>query len=172
MFLNATLLFGLGAISVPIALHLLARREPRKVVFPSIRFLTKRMESNRSRLRVRRWWLLALRILAVAMLAVALARPAIHQSLSITWLTIGLCSLVGLILLLLATIALSRGEAKRPHTGSVVARHCFCSLLWYGVATLPLPGPRHQSIRLNRLPLRSSWTIRRHQPGKHQMTIG
>ena len=90
-FLNATLLFGLAAITVPVVLHLIARREPRKVVFPSIRFLTKRVESNRSRLRVRRWWLLALRILAVAMLAIALARPAIHQSLSITWLTIGLC---------------------------------------------------------------------------------
>ena len=65
-FLNATLIFGVAATAVPILLHLIARREPRKVVFPSIRLLTKRFESNRSRMRVRRWWLLALRIAAVA----------------------------------------------------------------------------------------------------------
>lgn len=147
-FLNATLLFGLGAISVPIALHLLARREPRKVVFPSIRFLTKRMESNRSRLRVRRWWLLALRILAVAMLAVALARPAIHQSLSITWLTIGLCSLVGLILLLLATIALSRGEAKTTTygLGSGATLLLFIALVWGGYTSASGPAPSIDTI--------------------------
>ncbi|MEE2935991.1 MAG: BatA domain-containing protein, partial [Planctomycetota bacterium] len=65
-FFNATLIFGITAIAVPLVLHLVARREPRKVVFPSVRFLTKRFESNRSRLRVRRWWLLALRIAALA----------------------------------------------------------------------------------------------------------
>ena len=75
-FLNATLIFGAGAVAVPIVLHLIARREPRKVVFPSVRFLTKRFDSNRSRLQVRRWWLLALRIAALVALALALARPA------------------------------------------------------------------------------------------------
>ena len=105
-FLNATLLFGLAATAIPVVLHLIARQEPRKVVFPSVQFLTKRFESNRSRLRVRRWWLLALRILAVGLLAIALARPAIHQSLSITWLTIGLIEALGAVLLVMASVAL------------------------------------------------------------------
>ena len=143
-FLNATLLFGLAAIAVPVVLHLIARREPRKVVFPSIRFLTKRVESNRSRLRVRRWWLLALRILAVGMLAIALARPAIHQSLSITWLTIGLCSLLGIVLLLMATVALSRGQAKTTTygLGAAAAAVLLISLIWgsYTYASGPAPS--------------------------------
>ena len=147
-FLNATLLFGLAAITVPVVLHLIARREPRKVVFPSIRFLTKRVDSNRSRLRVRRWWLLALRILAVAMLAIALARPAIHQSLSITWLTIGICSLVSVVLLLLATIALSRRQAKTTTYGLGVAGILllFIALIWGGYTYASGPAPAIDSI--------------------------
>lgn len=147
-FLNATLLFGLAAITVPIVLHLIARREPRKVVFPSIRFLTTRVESNRSRLRVRRWWLLALRILAVAMLAIALARPAIHQSLSITWLTIGICAIVSVALLLLATIALSRGQTKTTTYGLGVAGILllFTALIWGGYTYASGPRPTIDSI--------------------------
>lgn len=111
-FLNATLVFGTAAIAIPLLLHLIARRQPKTVIFPSVRFLTKRFESNRSRVRVRRWWLLALRIAAVAAFALALARPAIDRSLSVTWLTIGLVAVAGVALLVMATIALSRGQPK------------------------------------------------------------
>jgi hypothetical protein len=119
-------MFGLAAIAVPIVLHLIARREPRRVVFPSIVFLTKRLETNRSKLRVRRWWLLALRIAALAALALALAHPAIHQSLSLTWLTIGLIVAFSIGLLAMATTALSRG----------MSRTLIYSLTAAGVATL------------------------------------
>lgn len=120
-FLNATLIFGVAAAAVPIALHLLAKREPRKVVFPSVRFLVQRFESNRSRLRVRRWWLLALRIAALALLALALARPAIHQSLSLTWLTIGLIAAFGVALLVMASVALARGPSRSVAYGLALA---------------------------------------------------
>ena len=131
-FLNATLLFGLAAAAIPIVLHMIARQEPRKVVFPSVQFLTKRFESNRSRLRVRRWWLLALRVLAVGLLALALARPAIHQSLSITWLTIGLITALGAGLLVMASVALSRGEARTTAYGlaSAAALALLVALIW------------------------------------------
>ncbi len=99
-------------MAVPIVLHLIAKREPRKVVIPSIRFLTKRFESNRSRLQVRRWWLLALRIAAIALFALALAQPAIDRSLSVTWLTIGLVTAGGVAALILASVALARGQSR------------------------------------------------------------
>ena len=120
-FLNATLVLGVMAAAVPIVLHLLAKREPKKVVFPSVRFLVQRFESNRSRLRVRRWWLLALRILALALLALALARPVIHQSLSVTWLTIALIAAFGVALLIMASIALSRASSKGMAYGLAAA---------------------------------------------------
>ncbi len=111
-FLNATLIFGALAIAIPIALHLLARREPKKVTFPSVHFLKKRYESNRSRLQIRRWWLLALRIAAIAAVAFALARPAIHRSLSLTWVTIGMLVLVGISLMVMASVALAQDRQK------------------------------------------------------------
>ncbi len=116
-FLNATLVFGTLAAVIPIVLHLVAHREPRKVVFPSIAFLAKRMETNRSKLKVRRWWLLAMRIAAMVALALALARPAIHQSMSLTWLTIGLIVALGVVLFVMASVAVSRGQSKNVSMG-------------------------------------------------------
>lgn len=145
-FFNATLIFGIAAIAVPVVLHLIARREPRKVVFPSVRFLTKRFESNRSRLRVRRWWLLALRIAALAALALALARPAIHQSLSITWLTIGMVTTLGVALFVLATLALSRGQPRATvySLAGAAAAVSLAALIWgamtYASGPVPMQG--------------------------------
>ena len=135
-FLNATLIIGTLAAMVPVVLHLIARREPKKVTFPSIAFLTKRFESNRSRLRVRRWWLLAMRIAAIVALALALARPAIHQSLSITWLSIGLIAAAGIALLVMATIAVvgDKPRAMRYGLAGGAAILMLGSILW-GIVT-------------------------------------
>ena len=133
-FLNATLLFAVAAIAVPVVLHLISKREPKRVVFPSVRFLTKTFESSRAKLRVRRWWLLALRMAALAALALALARPAIHQSLSMTWLTIGLIGAVGLALLVMATAAIFKGQSKglTYGLGAAAAVACLAALSWAG----------------------------------------
>ncbi|MCG8652877.1 MAG: BatA domain-containing protein [Pirellulales bacterium] len=135
-FLNATLIFGVAAASVPIVLHLIARREPRQVVFPSIRFLTKRFDSNRSRIRIKRWWLLALRIAAIVAFALALARPAIDRSFSVTWLTIGLVIAAGVALLAMATVALARGQSRRLAFGLTAAALVLLlvGLCWGGYA--------------------------------------
>ncbi|QEG01032.1 hypothetical protein Mal15_51080 [Stieleria maiorica] len=111
-FVNTTLLIALAAVGIPIALHLIARKEPRQVVFPSVRLLTQRFETNRSKVRVRRWWLLALRIAAFAVLALALARPVIAGTLSMTWSTIGILSLAGIALLAMASVAAGKPNQK------------------------------------------------------------
>ena len=137
-FLNATLIFGVAAIAVPIVLHLIAKREPRKVVFPSVRFLTKRLETNRSKLRIRRWWLLAMRIAALAALALALARPAIHQSLSLTWLTIGMLGVFAIAMLAMASVAVARDMSRRLiySLAGAGAATLLAALLW-GKLLLP-----------------------------------
>lgn len=111
-FQNTALLVALAAIGIPIALHLIARKEPKQVVFPSVRLLTQRFETNRSKVRIRRWWLLALRIAAVAVVALALARPVVAGSLSIVWSTIGILSVVGVGLLAMASVAASKPGHK------------------------------------------------------------
>jgi hypothetical protein len=76
-FLNPIMLAGLIAVSVPIIIHLLNRRRFQKVVWAAMRFLKTSVEQNQRRMRIEDMILLALRCLLLALLALALARPAI-----------------------------------------------------------------------------------------------
>lgn len=116
-FLNVTLILGIAAASIPVLLHLISRREPKRLVFPAVRFLTQRIEVNRSRLKIRRWMLLALRAGLLAVLAIALARPQIHQAASGTWMTIGIMGFVAVALLTLAALATMRQYARTLSLG-------------------------------------------------------
>jgi len=77
-FLNPFFLFGLGAAAIPVLIHLFTRRRPREVKFPSLDFLTEVNQSEIRRLRLKQWLLLLLRTLAVALLAMAMARPSLQ----------------------------------------------------------------------------------------------
>ncbi len=119
-FLNATLIFGVAAAALPIVLHLIARREPQRQVFPAVRFLTQRLEVHRSRLKIRRWLLLAFRAALLGLLALAFARPQIHQAAAGTWLTIGILAAASIGLLGLAAIATTRDYARSLTIGLLV----------------------------------------------------
>ena len=120
-FLNASLLAGLLAAAIPIAVHLMSRRKPQRVVFPATRFLKPQLESSRSRLRVQRWWLMALRILAVAALALALSRPLVETAMSNRWLAVALLGILATVLLVLATVAAARRLSAGLRYGLAVA---------------------------------------------------
>jgi hypothetical protein len=69
-FLAAT-----AAVAVPILIHLLLRPRARRVEIGSVRFLHLALRDSTRRRKVRRWLLLALRSLAVLLLALLFARP-------------------------------------------------------------------------------------------------
>jgi hypothetical protein len=77
-FLHPLLLAGAAMVAVPIVLHLLMRRKPRRLEFPALQLVRQRHDTNRRRLRLRHLILLALRMAAIGLLALALARPSIH----------------------------------------------------------------------------------------------
>lgn len=79
-FINVWLLSGAALAVVPLVLHLLLRQRPRRFEFPALQFLRRRHDANQRRLRLRHLLLLALRMLLVALLAVALARPRVKTS--------------------------------------------------------------------------------------------
>ncbi|QDV70442.1 hypothetical protein Poly24_41660 [Rosistilla carotiformis] len=112
-FLNATLLFGLLAAAIPVALHLLGRREPQRLEFPALRFLTQRIETNRRRMRVRHWSLLLLRVLALAGLALALAQPHVPSARGGTWLSVGMIAVLGMVTAAMAAWAFSQQKSLR-----------------------------------------------------------
>lgn len=66
---------GLGAIALPILIHLLARRRFRRVRWAAIEFLREAQRENRRRMRIRELILLALRCLAMLLIGLLLARP-------------------------------------------------------------------------------------------------
>ena len=74
-FLNPFLLFGLAAVAVPLIIHLINLRKPKKVPFSTLSFFRKLQQSTIRRIRIKEYLLLALRIAAVLCLAIALARP-------------------------------------------------------------------------------------------------
>src|SRR5215210_188533 len=65
-----------AATAVPLLLHLLRRRIGTRVEFPAVRYLERAEQENSARLRLRNWLLMALRVLAVILIALAAARPA------------------------------------------------------------------------------------------------
>ncbi len=71
---------GVGAIAAPIIIHLLARRRFRRVRWAAMEFLLEADRQNRRRLRIEQLILLALRCLAVALLALLVARPFVRPA--------------------------------------------------------------------------------------------
>src|SRR5436190_17430898 len=74
-FLHPLYLFGLAAASLPILIHLLNRRKLKRVRFPAVRFVLLSQKRISRSYRLRHWLLLALRTLAVILLALLLANP-------------------------------------------------------------------------------------------------
>jgi len=95
-FLNPLMLAGLGALSVPVVIHLLNRHHVRRVVWAAMRFLHSSVARNQRRMNIEDWLLLALRCLLLALLALALARPAFHGSAAVSQ---GHTAVTGLILI-------------------------------------------------------------------------
>ena len=50
-FLNLSLLGGAALVVLPVVLHLIMRQKPQRLEFPALRFIQKRHEANRRRLR-------------------------------------------------------------------------------------------------------------------------
>lgn len=65
----------LAALVVPIIIHLLFKRRSRKVELGTIRFLREVLVQNARRRRLKRWMLMALRMVAIGLLVLLFARP-------------------------------------------------------------------------------------------------
>ncbi len=76
----APLWLALGAATaVPLLLHLWNRRRAgERVLFPAVRLLAAATEARGAAVRIRDWLLLALRVLAVVLIAVAAAQPSVR----------------------------------------------------------------------------------------------
>ena len=85
-FLHAGVLAGLAAVAIPVILHLLMRQKPKRMPFPALRLLQNTVRQSTKRLRLRHLLLLAVRMLAIAALVFAVARPTLPAAdYSLSW---------------------------------------------------------------------------------------
>jgi hypothetical protein len=76
-FLSPLALIGLALIALPVAIHLLVRRQAGRLDFPSLRFLRETPSFRLRPRRIQQPLLLVLRVAALALLIIAFARPLI-----------------------------------------------------------------------------------------------
>ena len=74
-FLNIALLGGVAALSIPILIHLFHKSRFKIVKWGAMHLLEAVLRTNRRRIQIEQWILLAIRCAIPAMLALAMARP-------------------------------------------------------------------------------------------------
>jgi len=118
IFLNSALLIGLGLVTIPVILHFLMKQKPKKLIFPALRLLQQVQRQSVRRLRMRHFVLMLLRMLALAAIVFALARPSVPPAnYSLTnWelVTLVIVILSGVITFMIGTRRLRR-TAQNQH---------------------------------------------------------
>ncbi len=127
---HLSILAGLAAISIPMLLHMLGKRQPQLIDFPALRFVRQTQQDHSKSWKLRHFLLLLLRILLIAVLVFALARPRVHSAAMGS--VIGISGLV--ILAIIASLAAAIGWASRRPIAVWGAAALIALALWLGSA--------------------------------------
>jgi hypothetical protein len=79
-FLSPLFLLGLGAIAVPVIVHLIQRERKDLIPFPSVMFLQRIPYQSVERRRIHNWWLFLMRVAAMVLIVAAFARPFLTEN--------------------------------------------------------------------------------------------
>lgn len=79
-FLTPLFLLGLLAAAIPVAIHLIRRAAPPKVMFGTLRFLKQTTRKLVLFQQIQQWLLLLLRAAVICLLVFAFARPLVYQA--------------------------------------------------------------------------------------------
>jgi len=109
-FIHTALLIGLGAIAIPIIIHLLSRKAAKVIDWGAMQFLLDSIESRKRRIQLEEALLMAARCLLMALLALAVARPFAPPGSPIPWVVVLPAFLISLVALTTAIIL--RGSRK------------------------------------------------------------
>lgn len=81
-FLTPLFLFGLLAAAIPVAIHLIRKEKPPKMVFSTLRFLKNTSKKLILFQQIQQWLLLALRAAVICLLVFAFARPLFDNTIA------------------------------------------------------------------------------------------
>lgn len=76
-FLNPLFLTALAAVAIPLLIYLFNLRKPKRVRFSTLAFFDSLKSTALKRLKIKRWLLLSLRMLAILALVIAASRPVL-----------------------------------------------------------------------------------------------
>jgi len=76
-FQNPNILWGLISLMIPIIIHLFNFKRFKKIYFSNLKFLKDLTAENKNRSKIKKWLLLACRLLALSCLVIAFAQPYI-----------------------------------------------------------------------------------------------
>ena len=79
-FLTPLFLAGLAGLAIPVILHLIQKERKNVVHFPSLMFLRRIPYQSVQRRRIRHWFLLFMRLAALALIVMAFARPFLRRT--------------------------------------------------------------------------------------------
>ncbi len=134
-----SLIAGLAVVTAPILLHLFGQKQPQLIDFPAIKFVRQTTREQSSSWQLRNFLLLLLRVLLLAVLALALARPRVHSAMLGSILGITGVVVAAAIASLIAAVAFA---TRRPAAISWTAL-VFAIALW---ATAALWGFRSLTV--------------------------
>ncbi len=117
-------------MAIPVALHLLSRRQPKLVAFPALRFVKQTVVQQRGSWQLRHFLLLCLRVGMFGALAMALARPRVHSAMMTTALGLGLLVAAAVFTTLVALV----GWVAKKGTSVWMSAAVLATLMWIGAA--------------------------------------
>ncbi len=79
-FLQPWFLVAMGALAVPLILHLMQRQIPRRIIFPSIRFILKGRDAEHGKRGLRDILTMLARMLILALIVLLFARPGLWHT--------------------------------------------------------------------------------------------
>ncbi|MGC9362859.1 MAG: BatA domain-containing protein, partial [Candidatus Syntrophosphaera sp.] len=79
-FLNSGLLLFTAATVLPLLIWLLAKKKPKRVVFPTLRFIKASQEQEKKRSKLKNIILLIIRMLIILLVTLAATRPLLRSS--------------------------------------------------------------------------------------------
>jgi hypothetical protein len=110
-FVHISLLAGAALASLPVLMHLLSRRQPKKLDFPALRFVRRTAVTAQRGWRIKQWLLLLLRMFLILLAASMFAAPHVHSNMLATYVSIGLVGCLALFACLVAIVAFA---TRRP----------------------------------------------------------
>jgi hypothetical protein len=146
-FLNPLLLWGVAGISVPIIIHLLNRYRWRPVEWAAMELLRRAMIVRARRVQIEDLILLALRCLAVALIALALSRPTLVPEGALS----GEGADIGAVIAVDASLSMEHrpGVKSRFEAAAERAREIFRTLRPGNPVTLVMLGQRPRVLLRN-----------------------